>query len=566
MRLLSILAGAFLVWLNWSNGALFIVPIITLAFAAFLVLVSRDLNNQENIDHFLKLIHINEQELLYLHHKFTHQEDGVQFLDEQHPFASDLDIFGRSSIYQYINRANSEQGKKLLSAWLLAPAQKGVILARQKAVQELSGKTEWIQDLQARTAGSQVRIATQQTIEQWLSEGSSFIHKQGWQLVRFVVPALALSCVGLYIIDYFSYQQFLVSMVVCFAIATLISRKVYPLYRQLDKISADIKTLSNSIASIENENFQDPMLRQVQQQVKTGSGLASGLIKDLDKIVSRFEYRLNPIVFIPLNTLFLWDLQVALQLEAWKEKNNQQVGQWFDTLAVFEVLCSLGTLTFNHPDWCFADINDAEPEIRGEALGHPLIEKGKSVVNDFSTLGKAQINIITGSNMAGKSTFLRTIGVNMVLSAMGAPACARSLTIAPLMVMSSMRIKDNLEESTSTFYAELKKLKTIIDAVRAKAPVFILLDEILRGTNSHDRHLGSKALIRQLIHESATGIVATHDLELADLIAEFPSGIHNYHFDVQIQGEELFFDYKLKTGICQSLNASLLMKKIGIEL
>jgi DNA mismatch repair ATPase MutS len=181
-------------------------------------------------------------------------------------------------------------------------------------------------------------------------------------------------------------------------------------------------------------------------------------------------------------------------------------------------------------------------------------------------VGKAKVSIITGSNMAGKSTFLRSVGVNLVLAGMGAPVYASALKVSPLKVMSSMRVKDNLEESTSTFYAELKKLKVIIDAVKRKDPVFILLDEILRGTNSHDRHAGSSALIKQLVQEKATGIIATHDLELASLEKELPDAIHNFHFDVQVNGPELYFDYTLKTGICQSFNASILMKKIGIEL
>jgi DNA mismatch repair ATPase MutS len=267
-----------------------------------------------------------------------------------------------------------------------------------------------------------------------------------------------------------------------------------------------------------------------------------------------------------LNILLLWDLQQILQLEKWKHKNDQELSLWYDAMARFEVLSSLGTLTFNHPEWCFPVLNTMQPEFTAVQLGHPLIKPEKSISNDFSTIGKGKINIITGSNMAGKSTFLRSVGVNMILATMGAPVCATKMTVSPLKVMTSMRIKDNLEENTSTFYAELKKLKTIIEAVNSRQPVFILLDEILRGTNSLDRHTGSMALIRQLLHHNAIGIVATHDLELAGMIKEFPDGIHNYYFDAALDGEELYFDYTLKHGVCQNLNASILMKKIGIEL
>ena len=338
-----------------------------------------------------------------------------------------------------------------------------------------------------------------------------------------------------------------------------------PVYQKLNKISSQVDTLSNSVSFIENSSFKEELLSSLQQYLRHENRVASKAIQQLNKILARFDYRFNPLVFIPLNIFLLWDLQQVLQLEKWKERNNEEVRHWFESLETYEALCSIGTLSFNHPLWCFPELNDLKPEFSAKELGHPLIEPTKSVVNDFSTAGRGQINIITGSNMAGKSTFLRAVGINMVLGSMGAPVNASAMKFSPLAVMSSMRIKDNLEESTSTFYAELKKLKTIIDAVKKNKPVFILLDEILRGTNSHDRHTGSKALIRQLLADQAIGLVATHDLELASLSEEYP-GVHNYHFDVQVKAEELYFDYKLKPGICTSLNASILMRKIGIEI
>ncbi|MBL7763260.1 MAG: hypothetical protein JNL23_07510 [Chitinophagaceae bacterium] len=307
-------------------------------------------------------------------------------------------------------------------------------------------------------------------------------------------------------------------------------------------------------------------MQQLRQQFYTGNKKSSADIKQLKQILDRFDIRLNPLVFIPLNTLLFWDLQQAFALEKWKKQHKEKVGQWFNGLGESESLSSLGNIAFNHPDWCFPAISNEHGKLQTVELGHPLINELKRVNNSFSTAGLNQLALITGSNMAGKSTFLRSVGVNIVLAMMGSPVCAKSFTIYPVKVMSSMRIADNLEESTSTFYAELKKLKSIIEAVNRKEKIFILLDEILRGTNSLDRHTGSKALIKQLIQQQAVGMIATHDLELAKLAAEFPGNIHNYHFDVQVANDELYFDYKLKTGICESLNASILMKKIGIEI
>jgi DNA mismatch repair ATPase MutS len=255
-----------------------------------------------------------------------------------------------------------------------------------------------------------------------------------------------------------------------------------------------------------------------------------------------------------------------LALNRWRERNKNLLAHWFELVAEMEVLNSLATLKFNHPDWCIPQILPTHFHLQGEAIGHPLINKQSRVRNDFNLNGIPEIALITGSNMAGKSTFLRSLGVGFLMAQMGAVVCAKSFSFSPVKIMSSMRIADNLSENTSTFYAELKKLKTIIEAVNRNEKIFILLDEILRGTNSLDRHSGSAALISQLVKENAVAVIATHDVELATLKNKFSESIHNYHFDVQVEGEELYFDYKLKEGICRSLNASILMKKIGIRL
>jgi DNA mismatch repair ATPase MutS len=278
------------------------------------------------------------------------------------------------------------------------------------------------------------------------------------------------------------------------------------------------------------------------------------------------DYRLNPVVFVPLNMLLFWDVQQMLQLGKWHKQYAEKLGDWLKVLGEAEAISGVAAMGFNHPDWAFPEMDPAHGTFESKALGHPLIAADKRVVSDFETSGIPMVNIITGSNMAGKSTFLRSIGLAMVMAQAGAPVCAAMARISRMRVISSMRIADNLEENTSTFYAELKKLKQMIDAVNAGEKVLLLMDEILRGTNSLDRHKGSKAFIEQLIHHHAAGFVATHDLELAELIKHYPASIRNYHFDVQVAGEELYFDYALKTGVCQSMNASILMKKIGIEL
>lgn len=559
-RLFIVVIGTLVTWLVWPS---MFTPIPFLAL--FLVALRYDLRNRDAIRHQERLLEINRQELRYLAHAFTQQPDGSEFGNRDHAYAEDLDIFGKASLYQYINRAASEQGRQRLAAWLKAPASTDLIISRQHAVRELRSMTEWRQDMQAYGAGSEVRISTEESIRGWISEESRFMGKPIWRVARVIVPLCAFSVLALYLFDIIHLPAFLFLLVPFVIIAFFTSLLVSPAYQGLNRVSPALETLAMSIGCIESASFKDPLLVSLQDRCRRGGDQASVRIHRLRKILDRFDYRMNPLVYIPLSIFLLWDLQVVLQLEGWKSENRQDSGDWFDVLAEMEALSSVGTLSFNHPTWFFPDLDNRVPGIRATQLAHPLIEPARAVANDFSTSGEAQITLVTGSNMAGKSTFLRSVGVNMVLACMGAPVCARSMTLAPMQVMSSMRIRDNLEESTSTFYAELKKLKSIIDAVNQHEPVFILLDEILRGTNSQDRQAGSIALIRQLIRRRATGIIATHDLELAALEREYPGSLHNYHFDVRVSGTEMYFDYILRPGICSSMNASLLMQKIGID-
>jgi DNA mismatch repair ATPase MutS len=328
----------------------------------------------------------------------------------------------------------------------------------------------------------------------------------------------------------------------------------------------ELEALSQSIETIEKESFASPLLVSLQQHFIADDGKASQKLKQLKKILDKLDIRYNIVLSAPLNLWLLWNLQQVLDLEKLKKNNTAAISNWFTVLGTYEALNSFANVHFNSPGWAFPLITEKHFSIEATELGHPLINASKRVNNFINIHQKGEVMLVTGSNMAGKSTYLRSIGINTILAMAGAPVCAKHFSISPVQVISSMRIADNLEESTSTFYAELKKLKTVIDNVNAGEKVFVLLDEILRGTNSLDRHTGSVALVKQLIKQQAAAIIATHDIALAELEKEYPANILNYHFDVQVNNEELYFDYKLKPGVCTSLNASILMKKIGIEL
>ena len=537
-----------------------------LLLAIFTRLVLADLKNKSSINHQKNLININEDELNAFANNYYHFKDGSEHIPKEHLYANDLDIFGHASVFQFINRTSSEMGSSILANWLSNPASLDTILNRQAAVKELSAQTAWRQELQAFGATEKIQKSTVTRLEKWFEEDYSFTKRKFWLLARYLIPLIVITVLILNFADVvYNYTRNYI-LLAAGLFAFYVSKKVTLVHQQVSKMSDELEVLNRSIKLIEEKNFKPLFLQDLQKQFIQHQNKASAQIKKLKKILERLDLRFNFVVFIPLNIILQWDLQQVIALEKWKKQNHHHAINWFTVLGEFEAISSLATLSFNHPDWCFPILKEDHFFIEGKEIGHPLIKASTCVNNPIKIEQTGELMLVTGSNMAGKSTYLRSIGVNTVLAMAGAPVCAAYFCLSPVQIVSSMRIADNLEESTSTFYAELKKLKSIIDKVNDNEKVFILLDEILRGTNSLDRHTGSAALIKQLIKHHAACIIATHDVELAKMKEDYPDNIFNYHFDVQVSNDELYFDYKLKEGICTSLNASILMKKIGIEL
>lgn len=559
VRLAVILAGAGLLYAYWPMDGGSVTLIVMLTMAIFLWLLARSVNLTRQLELVQEQHRIHEEELAIAQHRFQGRFDGGGLAPKDHAYAQDLDLFGPASLFQWLHRSTSEQGHETLAQWLLQPASNTILRERQEASADLARQCDWGIRFQAVGQLQRIDRATENRLLDWLKAPLQF-QSSAWRITAILVPAIALSALLAHILGYLSAPGFYALLPLFLVIAFAITRRVKNRYETLDKIVPKLITLSRALQEIETGKFESALLLQLQKQL--GNGAASRAIQQLRQILDRFDYRLNPLVFIPLNTFLLWDLQQILALERWQQKLQDELEKWFRVLGAFEALNSLSRLRFNHPVWALPELSDAPAIFQAVQLAHPLIPANKAIANDFSTSGQPAIALITGSNMAGKSTFLRSVGVNQVLAMAGAVACAKTLTVSNLRVMSSMRIADNLEENTSTFYAELRKLKGIIEAVNRHEPLLLLLDEILRGTNSQDRQTGSRALIRQLAQQGAVALLATHDLALT---AE-PGPISNYHFDVAVNGEELYFDYTLKPGICTSMNASILMKKIGIEL
>jgi hypothetical protein len=564
LRLTIVIAILLLIYRLFVSSS----PLVWIATAAgivfFLCIISVDTDNNEKIADIERLLAINNEELAILSADYLSRENGLSFLPHEHPYAGDIDLFGTASIYQYINRCTSQQSKKLLATLLLSPSHKETIIERQEAAKNLARHIEWRQQLQSTGIANPLTFSTEERITSWLTMPIPFKEKI-WQILPNVFTVITLASLCAYFLDWISVSVFTLLVFIYFLIAKYTSGKIHETYMTLSRIEPEVNTLEQQLKQVEMIPASSGLLNSYKSFLGSGKN-GSENIRTLKQILKRFDFRLNVFVFLFINTFFLWDVRQANSLYQWKAKNAKAIPDWFNILTNIEVINTLATLTFNHPDWVFPTIRDTHFTLAGEQIGHPLIDPKKRVGNSFTTSGTGKISIITGSNMAGKSTFLRSIGVNLVLAQIGAPVCAKTFAFSPVHLYSSMRISDNLAENTSTFYAELKKLKNIIDQVKQHENVFILLDEILRGTNSLDRHTGSEALIKQLIREQSVAVIATHDVELATLKNEYNDAISNYHFDVQVEGEELYFDYKLKTGVCQSLNATILMKKIGIEI
>lgn len=560
LRLLTFFAGIALLILLWQWE-----PLIGLPGTVVLVLLFHRLTQghqkiRDDRLHQEALAQINEREMAVLRHDFSLYPAGDEYHDPLHPYTIDLDIFGPYSFFQYTNRTSTVIGADRLAADLLEPFGPEQLAQRQAAIRELSELLDWRQHFLAH--GQRTEDSTQQIdlLLEWLRQ-EPFVSSKRWlRLILPVFPFIILPLFGCLL-----YQQEFGWALLCILPAFLILRpfiqRVNRVHEQTNQAEKTLRNYAQLIQHIEQQSFSAPLLVKQASHLKPE---VSRRIHRLSYIIGQLNARYNAFTIL-LNLFGLWDLQWVLRLERWRKAEARALPLWFETLAHFEALSSLATTVYNNPDWVFPVFTEKK-QIEAEALGHPLIAADRRVTNEVILPTSGHIKLLTGSNMAGKSTFLRTVGLNIVLANAGMAVCAKAMKLPTLQVYTSMRTQDALHESTSSFYAELKRLKIIIEAVEEKENVFFLLDEILKGTNSRDRHAGSRALIYQLIQQGGGGIVATHDLELGVLEAQYEGAIENWCMEVAIAEGELNFDYKVKKGISQSFNATLLMQQMGIKI
>lgn len=562
-RLASFAGGLALFAVLLSFSVIAAVTTLTTALILFTWLVIKYETTEKSRERYLSLEEINNLELKCLEGDFSGYKTGEEYVERDHPYSYDLDVFGKTSLFQYICRTTSRPASDRLAEYLKQPATREEILSRQEAVAELQPLTDWRQEMMTLGHMNTGAANNPAPLMQWLG-GMDLFLKNG--LEKIITGCLSLLATAAVIAVITGLPAAVLGPVfgMNFIFYFTRFRKISKLQEQVSRSSDILKAYSAIIKLIETRRFTSPLLQKLQSTFMEEIA-ASDRIRHLSKLVSRLDYRLNVLVSVPLNLLFFTDIHFCMALERWKREHSSRIPGWFASMAEFEALSSLANMAFNNPGWIYPGVTEDYFVFRGEEMGHPLIPEGRRINNSFTAEGAGKAIIVTGSNMSGKSTFLRTCGVNTVLAFAGAPVCASAFTISLARLHTSMRISDSLEENISSFYAELRRLKAIISGAESEPKVFLLLDEILRGTNSDDRYTGSVALIRQLTGYGAVAMVATHDLRLAGLEQVLPRSIENYHFDVKVNNEELFFDYRLTPGICSSFNASLLMKKMGIK-
>lgn len=499
-------------------------------------------------------------------------EVGEDFKDDDHPYASDLDLFGRASFFQWTNSAQTPGGRQTLARLLKEPLKdRSEILKRQEAVTELAYKLPWRQRFEAEGILISDQRKSTDPLLRWAEESHEAYLQPLVKLGMRVLPAVTILLLVLYAFQHVVPWQV---PAVCVGIQILLLR-IYGKERAqvlstVYRYDTSLRTYAKMLKHLEKQRFEAEWLKSRQESLRDLEGQpAFQQIQALSKISERISNRENAI-FLIVNILTLWDYQCMFALEEWKKKSGKLLKSWLQVLAEVEALSSLSNIRFDNPTWVMPEITEGtnsteQNGLAAQKMGHPLLTQ-KRVSNDFEMKNPSGIILITGSNMSGKSTFLRTVGINLVLASMGAPVCAEQFRCSLMNLWTCMRVSDNLEQSISSFYAEILRIKKIVEAAKTDKSVFFLLDEIFKGTNSHDRHYGAKALIKQLQKDGALGLVSTHDLELGELEKESKGRVKNYHFREYYQNDELYFDYKLRTGISTTRNALYLIKMAGIEI
>ena len=531
----------------------------TVLFVALLFVHERVVRRRERAD---RAVAFYEAGLARLEHRAAGTgEPGERFRDPHHPYSEDLDLFGPGSIYERICTARTHAGEDLLAHWLLAPAPPAEVHARQEVVRELAPDLDLREDLAL--LGEDVRASLHpEALQRW-GEAPPRLRSPLLAPAAAGLAGLTIAALGLWIFTAAGPIPFALAVLLEIGLASMLRRPVGEVVDAVEAPARDLALLAELLERLEAERPSSTRLAALRAVLETDGAPASRRIAQLRQRVELLESRRNQL-FAPIAALLLWKTQLALALERWRARCGPELGQWLEAVAEIEALAALAGFAYEQPDACWPELTGGEPELTATAVGHPLISADRRVANDVHLGAEPAVLVISGSNMSGKSTLMRSIGVATVLAQAGAPVCAERFRLTPLQVGASIRIQDSLQEGTSRFYAEIQRLRQIMDLAGA-SPTLFLLDEILHGTNSHDRGIGAEAVVRGLLARGARGLVTTHDLALARVADELAPTARNVHFEDHVEAGRIEFDYTLREGVVTRSNAIELMRAVGLE-
>ncbi len=561
-RLLSVASFLITTWFCISQFSLMLLLFASLSLIVFLFLMKKQDSIRYRLDLTKALKEINRNEMDFLKSGKSAFDNGSSFLPEKHPNAGDLDLFGEFSLYHHLNRASTTMGNRRLAGKLLGDDSNTDIEAKQLAIKELMPETDLRQMIQATGMLAKDSPEDFRRIVEW-SSGAASVLSLVVRTLSFAGPVVLAALIfasfisGAWWIPYAASTVYISNLMM---LGTQMKR-VRNEISGADKVDTILKNYSRIAVRIEEKSFQSPVLRNLQNVPGNGSVTISHQLAKLSALFRGLESISNVLALFILNGLMQYHVHALNALMKWKKNYAADLPLWLERIGEAEALSSLANFAANNPEYAFPEIV-AESGFSFSNLGHPLILREKRVCNDVDFADKRFV-ILTGSNMSGKSTFLRTLGLNLILARTGAPVCASHARMFPVDVLTSLQQSDSLNENESYFFAEVKRLKAIMDAASGK-PVFILLDEILRGTNSDDKRNGTMEVIRKLAAMNCYGVIATHDLEICNMEPDYPGVLSNMCFEAEIRENELYFDYKLHGGVCRNKSATFLMKKMGI--
>lgn len=568
IRLIIIIIGLSLALWFWQDNQSFnssLTLVLTFLVFSFFVKIHQKVIRQ--LKRISCLLDINRKNLDRIGVGWTNfSDDGKEFMNAKHPFANDLDIFGPKSLFQWMNITNTFYGRKLLRQILEEPETDiEKIKIRQNIIRELARKKDFVQRIQCEGILAKGSGIDPSSLVQYAKDHKCLFNKKWIKVsLRFIAGITIMSIIASILNANIPIYVPVLLILVQMLITLLGYLKTSSILNTIHQFKKNIKAYEKIIKIIEETEFADSNLSQMKQTLVLNKNSASAVMKKLEYIVEAIDVRYNFVSYIVFNFLLLWDYHCVFALEEWKKKYGSEIDKWFYTIGYFEALSSLSMIARLNPEWKYPIFIEDGMVFSGKEIGHPLIQEEQRICNDIDM--NNEICVITGSNMSGKTTMLRTIGINLVLAYSGAPICGNTLKCSMMDIFTSMRINDDLGNGISTFYAELLRIKMMIDHLNKKRKMIFLIDEIFRGTNSSDRITGAISVLKNLNKPWVIGLISTHDFELCNLADDPHLKATNYHFTETYANDEILFDYKMRPGRCNSTNAKYLMKMVGIDL